>query len=146
MSLHVHTERSQSGEENDGLEARLLPLVVLGLRCPAQESNDVLGHLRRRSRRAYIRQKRGKCSFMLLDRGEILRTVFVFNEAVEENACHRDGVAREVRVVVHAVTNLEAGRRVRVASKESEDVVLRTTSRQETDSLRHELCRHTAPA
>ena len=64
VSLHVHTERSQSGEENDGLEARLLPLVVLGLRCPAQESNDVLGHLRRRSRRAYIRQKRGKCSFM----------------------------------------------------------------------------------
>lgn len=51
-------------------------------------------------------------------------TVIVFDEAIEEYTCHGDGVTREVRVVVHAVTNFESSRRVSVTSQQREDVVL----------------------
>ena len=51
-------------------------------------------------------------------------TVVILDEAVEQNTSHRNGVAREVGVVVHALTNLEASRGIPVASEERKDVVL----------------------
>ena len=53
-------------------------------------------------------------------------TVIVLDEAVEEDTGHRDGVAREVGVVVHALTDLEASRGIPVPSEKREDVVLYT--------------------
>lgn len=47
-ALDVQANRRQCGEEDDSLETDLLPLVVLGLRRPVQEGNNILCHLRRR--------------------------------------------------------------------------------------------------
>ena len=55
---------------------------------------------------------------------EVLLTILVLNETVEENTSHGNGVTREVRVVVHTVTDFETSRRVGVTGKEREDVVL----------------------
>lgn len=41
----VQADGGQGGEQDDGLETSLLALVVLGLRGPVQERDDVLGHL-----------------------------------------------------------------------------------------------------
>lgn len=51
-------------------------------------------------------------------------TILVLHEAVEQNTRHGDSVTREVRVVVHALTDLEPGRRIPVTGKQCEDVVL----------------------
>ena len=51
-------------------------------------------------------------------------TVIVLNETVEENTSHGNSVTREVRVIVHTITNLEARRGVAVTGKEREYIVL----------------------
>lgn len=53
-----------------------------------------------------------------------LLTILVLNETVEEDTSHGDGIAREEGVVVHAITDFETSRRVAVASKKGENVVL----------------------
>lgn len=45
-ALDVERECGQGGEQDDGLDTDLLPLVVLRLSGPVQESNDILSHLR----------------------------------------------------------------------------------------------------
>lgn len=44
-ALDVERERGQGGEQDDGLDTDLLPVVVLRLGGPVQEGGDVLGHL-----------------------------------------------------------------------------------------------------
>ena len=44
-TLDVQGDGCEGREQDDGLQARLLALVVLGLRGPVQERDDVLGHL-----------------------------------------------------------------------------------------------------
>ena len=49
-ALHIYAQSCQCREEDDGLDANLLALIVFGFSRPAQESCDVLGHLRSRCR------------------------------------------------------------------------------------------------
>ena len=51
-------------------------------------------------------------------------TVIVFNQAIKQDAGHGNSIAREVRVVVHAFTNLKASGRISVSRKKRENVVL----------------------
>lgn len=44
-ALHIQRERSKRGEEDDRLQAVLLALIVLGLRCPVEEGDNILRHL-----------------------------------------------------------------------------------------------------
>lgn len=46
-ALHVQAHGSQSREEDNSLQTNLLPLIVLGLRRPVQERDNILRHLRR---------------------------------------------------------------------------------------------------
>ena len=54
----------------------------------------------------------------------MVHTIIVLNETIEKHASHGNGVAREVRVIVHTVTNLEASGGVSVTGEERENVVL----------------------
>lgn len=45
-ALHIQTDESQSREQDDGLDTRLLPVVVFWLCGPVEEGDDVLGQLR----------------------------------------------------------------------------------------------------
>ena len=56
---------------------------------------------------------------------KLSRTIVILNEAVKEDTSHGNGVAGEVGVVVHAITDLETSRGIPVAGQEREDVVLR---------------------
>jgi hypothetical protein len=51
-------------------------------------------------------------------------TVVIFNDAIEENTCHRYGTAREVRIIVHTLSNLNASGGVNVTSQKGEQIVL----------------------
>ena len=51
-------------------------------------------------------------------------TILILNETIKQDPGHRDGIAREVPVVVHTLTDLETSRRISVASEEGKDVVL----------------------
>ena len=101
-ALDVDGDGGESSEKDDGLDTGLLALIVLRLGSPVQERDDVLGKL---------------CSGR---RG----TILVLDEAVEDDTGHGDGTAGEVRVVVHALTDLDASGWVDVAGQESVDVVL----------------------
>ena len=101
-ALDVDGDRGECGEEDDGLDTSLLALVVLRLGCPVQERDDVLRELRGRRRGA----------------------VLVLDEAVEDDTGHGDGATGEVRVVVHALTDLDTSGRVDVAGQERVDVIL----------------------
>lgn len=52
------------------------------------------------------------------------RTIFVLDEIVPKDTRHGDGTTREVRVVVHSVTNFNASRGVYITSQQGEYVVL----------------------
>lgn len=83
------------------LHTHLLPLVMFRLGSPRQESNNILRHLRSSSR----------------------GTVIVLDETVEQDSGHGDTTTGEVRVVVHALSDLDTSGRVAVASKQRVDVV-----------------------
>ena len=53
-------------------------------------------------------------------------TIVVLDDAVEEDTSHGDGPAGEVRVVVHALTDLNTSGWVDVTGQEGVDVVLST--------------------
>lgn len=106
VAFDIQRDSSKSREQDDGLDTSLLALVVFGLSRPVKESDNILGHL-------------GCCSGS---------AVWVLDELVEEHTSHGDGVTREVSIVVHAVTDLEARRGVGVAGKEREDVILYQSS------------------
>jgi hypothetical protein len=100
--LHVEADSAERGENDDGLDTSLLPLVVFGLGSPGKELDNVLGHLR----------------------GGSGGSILVFYNTVEKNTGHRDSSTGEVRVVVHALTNFDTSRRVNVTRQKREDVVL----------------------
>mmetsp|Transcript_72271 Transcript_72271/g.169194 ORF Transcript_72271/g.169194 Transcript_72271/m.169194 type:complete len:310 (-) Transcript_72271:40-969(-) len=98
-------ETDDEGPDEAGghrLEADQLALVVRWLGGPAEEVHHILGHLR------------------LGARGAIL----VVDEAIGvQRAGHPDQASREVHVVVQAVADFDAGRRISVAQEQSKDVV-----------------------
>ncbi len=102
VTLDVQRDGSESREQNNGLDTSLLALVVLGFGRPIEEGNHVLGHLGCRGGGAVVK----------------------LDETVKEDTGHGDGVTREVRIVVHALTDFETSRGVGVTSEEGEDVVL----------------------
>jgi len=51
-------------------------------------------------------------------------TIIVFDKVIEEQTRHRNSTAGEVWVVVHPFTYFDASRRINIASKEREQVVL----------------------
>ena len=51
-------------------------------------------------------------------------TIIVFDQTIEKNASHGNGTTREIRVVVHSLTNFNTSRRIDVASEKREDVIL----------------------
>ena len=60
---------------------------------------------------------------MLLHHAD-MPTIIELDETVKEDASHGDGVTREIWVVVHTITDLEACGRVGVTRQQCEDVVL----------------------
>jgi hypothetical protein len=52
------------------------------------------------------------------------RTIIVFDEAIEEQARHSNSTTGEVWVVVHPFTYFDTSRRINIAGKEREQVVL----------------------
>lgn len=59
-ALDVQADHGQGGEEDDGLETGLLPLVVLGFGGPVEEGDDVLGHLGCRCGSACLGERRSR--------------------------------------------------------------------------------------
>lgn len=57
-------------------------------------------------------------------RQETTLTILVLNQAIEQDTGHRDSSTREVRIVVHALSDFNASRGVNVAGEERENVVL----------------------
>jgi hypothetical protein len=53
-----------------------------------------------------------------------VHTIIVFDDAIEEQARHSNSTSREVWIVVHPFTYFDASRRINIASKEREQVVL----------------------
>lgn len=51
-------------------------------------------------------------------------TIIVFHETIKEYTGHRNGAAREVRVVVQTLANFHSSRWVSVPSQQRKDVVL----------------------
>ena len=47
-ALHIQAKGEKGGENNDGLDAIFLSLVMLRFSSPTQECCDILGHLRGR--------------------------------------------------------------------------------------------------
>ena len=105
-SLDVEGDSSESREDDDGLDTVLLSLVVLRLSGPAEESDNVLGHLRSGSR----------------------STVIILDQTVKENTGHGDGTTGEEGVVVHALTDFNASRGVDVTSEKGKDIISTTVT------------------
>jgi hypothetical protein len=100
-SLYLNTDSEQSREQDNGLQTESLALVVLRLCSPVQEGDNIFGHLR--------------CGGG--------GTVIVLDNAIKQDTSHGDGATREVRVVVHALTDLNTSGRINVTGQEREDVV-----------------------
>lgn len=119
-ALGVQAEGEEGGEQDDGLDADLLALVVLGLGGPVEEGDNVLGHLGRRRGSAWltsVSEAEGASK-------QEVRTVIVLDKAVKQHTGHTDGTTREEGVVVHPLTDLDTGRGVDVAREQRENVVL----------------------
>ena len=54
----------------------------------------------------------------------LILAIVVLNKTIEQDTGHGDSVAREIWVVVHSLTNLEASWGFSVAGQEGEDVIL----------------------
>lgn len=64
------------------------------------------------------------CQRTRLGRGRESLTIFILDQAIEQDTGHGDGTTWEVGVVVHALTNFNSRGRIDVAGQEREDVVL----------------------
>ena len=119
-TLDVQGDGCEGREQDDGLQARLLALVVLGLGGPVEEGDNVLGHLGRRRGSAWLTSV-SEAEGAAKQEG---RTIIVLDEAVEQHTGHTDGTTREEGVVVHPLTDLDTGRGVDVPREQRENVVL----------------------
>lgn len=100
--LDVDRQSKHGGNDNDGLETKLLSLVMLRLGSPGQEGSDILGHLG----------------------GGGGSAVLVLDNTVEQSSGHTNASSGEVGVVVHSGGEHDAGRRlVGVAGQQSKNVV-----------------------
>jgi hypothetical protein len=117
----LNADSEQSREQDDSLQTEFLAFVMLRLCSPVQERDDVLCHLRRGGGGAYgwlISTTQATSSTA----GPL--TVIVLNKAIEQDTSHGDGTTGEVRVVVHAIADLNTGGRIHVTGQKREDVVL----------------------
>jgi hypothetical protein len=101
-ALPPDRETQEHKGDGHGLETHLFSLVKLGVRGPGEELGDVFGELG----------------------GVVGGSVLVLDDLVVDGTGHGDGAAREVRVVVQALTDVDARGRVVVASQEGENVIL----------------------
>ena len=62
-----------------------------------------------------------------------MHAVIVFHKTIKEDASHSNGHPREVRVIVHALADLDTSRRVDVARQESVDVVLNVNCKRQLE-------------
>jgi len=99
----------KGSKDNSSLHSHLLSVVQLGFRCPRQERNDILGHLRscRRS------------------------TILVLDETIVKHSSHSNSSSREVRVVVETFTDLDTSRGIDVTSDQGVNVILERNEKSE---------------
>jgi hypothetical protein len=120
-ALDIQADQSECREDDDSLNSVFLPFIMLRLCSPAQEGRDVFCHLGGGSG--------GTCDIPLLSydwqgRQYVLLTIIILYQTVKQNTCHGYSAAREVRIVVHALSNFDPGRGIHVTSQNGEHVVL----------------------
>jgi hypothetical protein len=86
-----------------------------------EESDNILGHLRGRSRSTW-RRKEAPVR-MTCDIWDTIPTIFVFDHAIKKDTCHGYSAAGEEWIIVHSIADFDTSRGVDVAGKKGEDVI-----------------------
>ena len=68
-------------------------------------------------------------------------TVFVLNQPVEQDACHRYSTTGEEWIIIHSITDFNASRGVNITSEQGEDVVLQRKSGHNARGYKMQLTR-----
>jgi hypothetical protein len=103
------------------LEPNLFSLVVFRLGRPVEERDDIFSILGSGARGACsgVNHLRG-----LMEYWHCGHTIVILDKTVEEYPGHRNRAAREIRVVIQPLANLDSSRWVNISSKQRINIVL----------------------